>query len=270
MNGAPTIERAGGPMRPRHALVVALCLAAAACDEPAPRTYTSFMEDRIAREGTLTRCRENPQIEQSDIECANARRAESAIALRQERERRAALEAESERKLAALRAEIAARAEAALAAQAAAAAALEAAYEAQWAAGAAGDVPVTPEGLSGVAVPAVGTSSGEMAALEVGAGAAPDAHPTAAQAFPPAPIAEAAPMPASGPAPAAQPFATSSADPTASESASATGTPAGSAVPAAPVNGAVVLDEAAPAQTPDSAGTAESAAGAIPRPFRRD
>jgi hypothetical protein len=245
MNGAPTIERAGGPMRLRHALVVALCLTAAACDEPAPRTYTSFMEDRIAREGTLTRCRENPQIELNDIECANARRAESAIALRQERERREALEAESERKLAALRAEIAARDEAALAAQAAAAAALEAAYEAQWAAGAAGDVPVTPERLSGDPARAVETSSGEIAALEVGTGGAPGAPPSAAQTFPASPIAE-------------------------STSTPATGTPAGNAVPAAPANGPAVLDEAAPAPNADSAGAPESSAGAIPRPFRRD
>ena len=50
------------------------------------------MDDDIARDGTLARCNENRDETLNDIECANARRAAAAIALRAERERREALE----------------------------------------------------------------------------------------------------------------------------------------------------------------------------------
>jgi hypothetical protein len=67
-------------------------LSFAACTEPQPRSYTFFMDDRIAREGTLARCNENPREAQFDIECANASRAQAATQLRLERERNAVLE----------------------------------------------------------------------------------------------------------------------------------------------------------------------------------
>lgn len=75
--------------------VAVVGLSLAACSEPEPRSYTFFMEDRIARDGTLARCNENPREAQFDIECANASRAQAAIQLRLERERIAALEAAS-------------------------------------------------------------------------------------------------------------------------------------------------------------------------------
>ena len=91
------------------------------------------MDDSVAREGTLARCNQNRQETARDIECANARRAASALALIEERERREVLERESERKLAALRTQIERRDRAKRDAMAAALAAAEAAYEAQWA-----------------------------------------------------------------------------------------------------------------------------------------
>jgi hypothetical protein len=103
-------------MRPEHyntklratarLLVVAVAVGGAlsACHEPvAPRTFADFMEDRIAREGILARCNANREATLHDIECANARRAAASIALRHERERREALERESDLKLAELR-----------------------------------------------------------------------------------------------------------------------------------------------------------------------
>jgi hypothetical protein len=103
-----------------------------ACEKPLPRNFADFTEDRIAREGTLARCNMTPEATLHDIECAHARRAASAIALRNERERREALELESEQKLAALRSEFAARERAQQAATVVALANEKAAYEALW------------------------------------------------------------------------------------------------------------------------------------------
>lgn len=110
-----------------------LCLLLAACsDPPPPRTFTYFMEDRIAREGTILHCDQNPQETENDLECANARRASGAIALRLERERVAELERESRIKLEALRYEMAERERAVREATLAAARAERERYEAMW------------------------------------------------------------------------------------------------------------------------------------------
>lgn len=84
-------------------------LLAVACSDPPPRSFQFFMEDSIARDGVLARCARDDAAAQTDIECANARRAALAVQLRRERERREQLERESEQKLEALRREIAAR-----------------------------------------------------------------------------------------------------------------------------------------------------------------
>jgi hypothetical protein len=87
--------------------IVGLCLVLGACEQPLPpRSFQDFMDDRIAREGTLTRCDEDREAANTDIECANARRASASIALRLERERREEFERESERKMAELRLEM--------------------------------------------------------------------------------------------------------------------------------------------------------------------
>jgi len=114
-------------------LILSLVLTASACVKPEPRRFEEFMDDSIARDGTLARCNQDRSGTAHDIECANARRAAAAIALAQEQERRAELERESERKLASLRSEIERRDRAKRDAMAAALAAAEAAYEAQWA-----------------------------------------------------------------------------------------------------------------------------------------
>ena len=74
------------------------------CEEPQPRTFEEFMEDQFARDGTLVRCNEYRDETLNDIECANARRAASVVALREEQERRQQLEVESARKIDELRA----------------------------------------------------------------------------------------------------------------------------------------------------------------------
>lgn len=103
-----------------------------ACEEPQPISFAEFMDDPIARDGTLARCNEDRDATVADIECANARRAAAAIALRDERARREALELESERKLAELRAQVELERAAAREAQLLAEAAARAAYDAQW------------------------------------------------------------------------------------------------------------------------------------------
>ena len=90
------------------------------------------MEDRIAMDGTIAHCNQNPEATINDIECANARRASVAIALRQERERHEALELESERKLEALRNEMVERERIVRETTLAAARAEREAYEALW------------------------------------------------------------------------------------------------------------------------------------------
>jgi hypothetical protein len=121
------------PGRRKCGLAVALILfGLAGCQEPPPRQFADFMEDPIAREGTLARCNRDREATEDDIECANARRAAAAIALIAEQERRAILEEESERRIAALRAEVERERAAAREAQAVAEAAARAAYDAQW------------------------------------------------------------------------------------------------------------------------------------------
>jgi hypothetical protein len=90
------------------------------------------MDDGLAREGVLIRCNRNREETLKDEECANARRAATAVALRAERERAPALEQESEAKLLAIREREALRAAAEQDAKAAAQAAADAAYEARW------------------------------------------------------------------------------------------------------------------------------------------
>jgi hypothetical protein len=90
------------------------------------------MDDPIARDGTLARCNADPNGTADDLECANARRALLSIALSQERERREALEVESQRKIEELKIEMIERERIAHEAALAAARAEREAYEAMW------------------------------------------------------------------------------------------------------------------------------------------
>jgi len=112
--------------------IVGLCLLFSACGKTPPRSFTVFMEDRIAMDGTIAYCNEHREESQNDIECANARRASAAIALRAERERREAYELESERKLAELRQQMAEQERIVRETALAAARAEREAYEAMW------------------------------------------------------------------------------------------------------------------------------------------
>ncbi len=120
--------------QPRRAClaVIGLACVLTGCEEPQPTSFAEFMDDEIARDGTLARCNEDRESTATDIECANARRAAAAIALREERARREALELESERKLAALREQVERERAAAREAQLRAEEAARAAYDAQW------------------------------------------------------------------------------------------------------------------------------------------
>lgn len=109
-----------------------VCLLLAACEQPEPRGFAVFMEDSIARDGTLARCNQDPEGTAGDIECAHARRASVSIALRQERERREILEIESQRKIDELKREMVERERIAREAALAAARAEREAYEAMW------------------------------------------------------------------------------------------------------------------------------------------
>ena len=96
-----------------------------ACSPPPPRSYDFFLTDSIARDGTLARCDRDPTGAQTDIECANARRAALAVQLEEERARREALERESAAKIEAMRREFEAQRAAREAAEAEAAAQAE-------------------------------------------------------------------------------------------------------------------------------------------------
>ncbi len=111
---------------------VLACLTLVACNQPRPRTFTEFVEDAAAREGTLVRCNADRDASANDLECANARRAAASVALDAERARRAELEAESDRLRSELRDRTAQQQDAERRAEALRRAMLQAAYEAQW------------------------------------------------------------------------------------------------------------------------------------------
>jgi hypothetical protein len=102
------------------------------CDEVKPRSFEDFMEDGLAREGVLARCKQDRDASADDVECTNARRAAIVVAAEAERVRSRGLEQESERKLEMMRDRVARAEQAAREAQLAAEAAANAAYEAQW------------------------------------------------------------------------------------------------------------------------------------------
>jgi len=86
--------------------VVTLLFAAtvtACAPQSGPRSVLDFMEDGLARDGVLTRCNRNSDKSLDEVECANARRAATTLAVEAERVRAAEFDRESERKLTAMR-----------------------------------------------------------------------------------------------------------------------------------------------------------------------
>lgn len=102
---AGSYARATRPMIPRRpiALILSVALLAACSESVPPRTVTEFMDDQILLEAVLLRCTENRTESRYDPECVNAREAVKLLEARQEADRRAELEAQSERKREALR-----------------------------------------------------------------------------------------------------------------------------------------------------------------------
>ena len=109
--------------------------------EPPPRSVEEFIANPVVLEAAMVRCSRNRNETRYDAECVNAREAVDRLAAREEAERRAELEAQSERKREALRRTQRAAAEARRRAAEAARLREEAEYLAQF-----GEVPV--DGLS--------------------------------------------------------------------------------------------------------------------------
>ena len=84
-------------------LLSAFAILVGCAEEVPPPSVHEFLDDPIALEAALVRCSANRAETRYEAECVNARQAISIISAKEERERRARFEAESERKRAALR-----------------------------------------------------------------------------------------------------------------------------------------------------------------------
>jgi hypothetical protein len=90
----------------KNYLPVMLCgmvLVTGCAEEPKPRSVTEFLENPIVLEAAVVRCAQNRTESRYDAECVNARQAVSIIEAKEERARRDAFEAESDKKREALR-----------------------------------------------------------------------------------------------------------------------------------------------------------------------
>lgn len=124
------------------ALITALAGLAGCADEPPPRSVTFFLDNPILLEAALVRCTRDRSESRYDAECVNAREAVKVLEAKKDSERRAELEAQSERKRAALRRTQSAAAEARRRAAAAEKRRQEAEYLAQF-----GELPPSAEPL---------------------------------------------------------------------------------------------------------------------------
>lgn len=93
-------------------LLCGLSMLAGCAEEPPPRSVSEFVENPLMLEAAMVRCSQDRSKTRYDAECVNARQAVSRIQAKEEAEARAALEARSESKRAALRRTQAAAAEA--------------------------------------------------------------------------------------------------------------------------------------------------------------
>ncbi len=78
-------------------LLCGIAIAAGCAKEPPPRTVTEFMDNPMMLEAVMVRCAQNRNESRYDPECVNARQASSIIQAKEERERRDAFEAQSEK-----------------------------------------------------------------------------------------------------------------------------------------------------------------------------
>jgi len=131
----------------KNYLPVVLCglaLVTGCAEEPKPRSVTEFLENPIVLEAAVVRCAQNRTESRYDAECVNARQAVSIIEAKEERARRDAFEAESDKKREALRRTQQAAAEARRRAAEAERRRKEAEYLAQF-----GELPPAPDGETG-------------------------------------------------------------------------------------------------------------------------
>ena len=86
-------------------IISMVCLAVlAGCSEPPPpRSVQEFLDNPIVLEAALVRCARDRSETRYEPECVNAREANKVVAAREEAQRRAEFEAQSERKRQALR-----------------------------------------------------------------------------------------------------------------------------------------------------------------------
>ena len=92
-------------MKLPHAITLLACIAAlgACAKEPPPRTVQEFIDNPLLLEAALVRCTQNRAETRYATECVNAREAVKLVEAKEEATRRAAFEAESQRKREALR-----------------------------------------------------------------------------------------------------------------------------------------------------------------------
>ncbi len=83
----------------RSALICGSILGAAACGphKIPPMTVSEFMEDRVALDGVILKCNQDPALARSDADCLNARIAVERLASQNEAAREAKREEEFER-----------------------------------------------------------------------------------------------------------------------------------------------------------------------------
>jgi membrane-bound lytic murein transglycosylase len=84
-------------------LICGIALIAGCSKSPPPRSVQEFLDNPIVLEAALVRCSRDRVETRYDAECVNAREANKIVAARDEAERRAEFEAQSERKRQALR-----------------------------------------------------------------------------------------------------------------------------------------------------------------------
>ena len=84
-------------------LIGGLALVAGCAEPPPPRSVQEFLDNPLMLEAALVRCSRNRSETRYEAECVNAREANKVVAAREEAQRRAEFEAQSERKRQALR-----------------------------------------------------------------------------------------------------------------------------------------------------------------------
>lgn len=89
----------------RHVTLLAagIALVAGCSEPPRPRSVQEFLDNPLVLEAALVRCSRNRSETRYEAECINAREANKIVAAREEAQRRAEFEAQSERKRQALR-----------------------------------------------------------------------------------------------------------------------------------------------------------------------